>query len=309
MTDNSTLPVAVGTEIFANKDIGGVKHPKIIAHDSTGAEILGTKTDAKSASTDATALTFMQVFKQISASVQFLVTAIGTTLWDLGPGTGGSRTQRFILDSAQLSSVQVSPQVMAAGFSMVDVPTDGTTAVRLGGLTDTAPATDTASSSLNGRLQRIAQRITSLIALFPTGLGAGVKAGALLTTVATDQATLAVAHDTSQLFNGASGVSLTPLTAKVNISSASTTTVIALVGGKKIRILAVYLVVGAANNVNWQSHATTSNGDSTLNLSANSGLVLNYNPLGWFDTTSGEALDIVTSTSAQLSGRIVYVAV
>lgn len=33
-----------------------------------------------------------------------------------------------------------------------------------GALTETAPATDTASSGLNGRLQRIAQRLTSLIA-------------------------------------------------------------------------------------------------------------------------------------------------
>lgn len=42
---------------------------------------------------------------------------------------------------------------------------------QLGSLTETAPASDTASSGLNGRLQRIAQRITSLIALLPTALG------------------------------------------------------------------------------------------------------------------------------------------
>lgn len=36
-----------------------------------------------------------------------------------------------------------------------------------GALTETAPASDTASSGLNGRLQRIAQRITSLIAATP----------------------------------------------------------------------------------------------------------------------------------------------
>jgi hypothetical protein len=41
-----------------------------------------------------------------------------------------------------------------------------------GSLTEAAPAIDTASSGLNGRLQRIAQRLTSLIALLPTSLGA-----------------------------------------------------------------------------------------------------------------------------------------
>ena len=38
--DNSTLPVAGGgTEVFANKDIGGAKYPKHIPHDGTGAEL------------------------------------------------------------------------------------------------------------------------------------------------------------------------------------------------------------------------------------------------------------------------------
>jgi len=43
---------------------------------------------------------------------------------------------------------------------------------KTGALTETAPATDTASSGINGRLQRIAQRVTSLIALVPTALTA-----------------------------------------------------------------------------------------------------------------------------------------
>lgn len=41
---------------------------------------------------------------------------------------------------------------------------------KTGSLTEAAPASDTASSGLNGRLQRIAQRITSLIGLLPSAL-------------------------------------------------------------------------------------------------------------------------------------------
>ena len=48
-----------------------------------------------------------------------------------------------------------------------------TTVTLQGSLTETAPVSDTASSGLNGRLQRIAQRITSLLAVLPTALGAG----------------------------------------------------------------------------------------------------------------------------------------
>src|SRR5262245_20661604 len=50
--------------------------------------------------------------------------------------------------------------------------TDVALSGKLGSLTETAPASDTASSGLNGRLQRIAQRLTSLIALLPTALAA-----------------------------------------------------------------------------------------------------------------------------------------
>lgn len=44
---------------------------------------------------------------------------------------------------------------------------------KVGSLTESAPGTDTASSGLNGRLQRIAQRISSLI----TALGSPFQAG------------------------------------------------------------------------------------------------------------------------------------
>lgn len=57
---------------------------------------------------------------------------------------------------------------------------------RTGSVTETAPATDTASSGLNGRLQRVAQRLTSLIALLPTALGSVAAAASLAVTQSTE---------------------------------------------------------------------------------------------------------------------------
>ena len=56
---------------------------------------------------------------------------------------------------------------------------------KIGSLTETAPGTDTASSGLNGRLQRIAQRLTSLI----TAVGSPFQAGGSIgnTTFASTQ--------------------------------------------------------------------------------------------------------------------------
>lgn len=66
---------------------------------------------------------------------------------------------------------------------------------KIGSLTETAPATDTASSGLNGRLQRIAQRLTSLIAIFTNG--AGTAAAAVRTTLASDDPAVATLGATS----------------------------------------------------------------------------------------------------------------
>lgn len=61
-----------------------------------------------------------------------------------------------------------------------------TVSTEVGGVTETAPATDTASSGLNGRLQRIAQRLTSIIALLPASIGKKATTGSMSVTLASD---------------------------------------------------------------------------------------------------------------------------
>lgn len=73
----------------------------------------------------------------------------------------------------------------------------------IGGLTETAPASDTASSGLNGRLQRIAQRLTSLIALQPS-IGTAASAASLSVTVATDDVLVGIRTETAPASDTAS---------------------------------------------------------------------------------------------------------
>lgn len=88
------------------------------------------------------------------------------------------------------SLIALMPSALGGTTSANSLPvvlsSDGPFATQTGSITETAPASDTASSGLNGRLQRIAQRVTSLIALLPTAIGPTAKAGALSTTTATD---------------------------------------------------------------------------------------------------------------------------
>lgn len=82
---------------------------------------------------------------------------------------------------------QATQPVSAAALPLPSgAATEATLDARTGALTETAPASDTASSGINGRLQRIAQRITSLIALLPASLGAKAGSASLSVVPATD---------------------------------------------------------------------------------------------------------------------------
>lgn len=100
-----------------------------------------------------------------------------------------------------------------ANAARVTVGTDDT---MVGALNETAPATDTASSGLNGRLQRIAQRLTSLIALIPAALGQGTMAQSLRVVVASDQSSIPVNQ----------GASATGGYSFLNIAAGQATTVV-----------------------------------------------------------------------------------
>ncbi|MER8754069.1 hypothetical protein NKH69_00095 [Mesorhizobium sp. M0976] len=79
---------------------------------------------------------------------------------------GGLDIARTIaVDDTDAVVPQATSTLQTAGNTKLDtVHTDlAAEAVLIGAVTETSPATDTASSGLNGRLQRIAQRITALL--------------------------------------------------------------------------------------------------------------------------------------------------
>lgn len=77
-----------------------------------------------------------------------------------GPGTAA--TAQRVTYASDGATVPVSGPLTDTQLRATAVPVDAAGAV-LGTVTETAPASDTASSGLNGRLQRIAQRLTTII--------------------------------------------------------------------------------------------------------------------------------------------------
>lgn len=104
----------------------------------------------------------------------------------LALGADGSAT--FVAAGTQADSASVPVAFSTEGKA------------QLGAVNEAAPGSDTASSGLNGRLQRIAQRLTSLIALVPTALGQGTMAQSLKVAIASDQSTLPV-NQASQAYD------------------------------------------------------------------------------------------------------------
>jgi hypothetical protein len=96
-------------------------------------------------------------------------------------------------------------------------------AILVGAVTETAPATDTASSGLNGRLQRVAQRLTSMIALLPASLGQKTMANALAVSIASDQSAVPVSAASLPLPTGAS-TSAAQATAQTSLTNLETFT-------------------------------------------------------------------------------------
>lgn len=130
-------------------------------------------------------------FSVVPASDGFAVTISGTAAvtqsgtWNITNISGTVSLPTGASTEATLSAMSAKLPAglgSAAAAASLAVTASTEDVARTGIITETAPATDTASSGLNGRLQRIAQRVTSLIALIPASLGR--KSAALSLAVA-----------------------------------------------------------------------------------------------------------------------------
>lgn len=85
--------------------------------------------------------------------------------------------------------------------------------------------------------------------------------------------------------------------------------IVAAVTSKKIRVLAVWLVSAGTVTTRWESGAggTALTGQATL--AVNTGYALPFNPVGWFETAKGVALNLELSAAVSVDGSLVYVEV
>lgn len=105
------------------------------------------------------------------------------------------------------------------------------------------------------------------------------------------------------------GVALTPKFAIIDAATSGNNTLVASVSSKKIRVLALYLVAAGTVNVRFEGGADGTALSGQMNLVANTGFVLPFNPTGWFETAVTTLLNLELSAAISVDGSLVYVEV
>lgn len=104
-------------------------------------------------------------------------------------------------------------------------------------------------------------------------------------------------------------VALTPKFAIIDAATSGDNTLLAAVASKKIRVVSLYLVASAAVTVRFESGAGGTALSGQMNLAANGGFVLPYNPVGWFETASNTLLNLELSGAISVDGGFTYIEV
>jgi len=98
---------------------------------------------------------------------------------------------------------------------------------------------------------------------------------------------------------------LIPKFAIISASTSGANTIVTAVSGKKIRVLSYNFIANGNVNAKWQSNTTDISG--LKYCTQYSGLVANFNPVGWVETASGEALKLNLSAAIAIGGEITYI--
>ena len=84
-------------------------------------------------------------------------------------------------------------------------------------------------------------------------------------------------------------------------------TIIAAVTGKKIVVVALFMVAAGSVVVRFEDGIAGTALTGQMNLTTNSGFTLPFNPVGWFETSVNTLLNMELDTTVSVDGSIVYV--
>lgn len=184
------IDYTTGTPVYSYKDVDGNAYvpvgPLVYLDPSAVLNLILTQITTLAGNTgEPVAITSMNIFDDDSATgferraTYDPTTQTVTVTYHNPDGTSAAPLGPFVFDTDLLYAMQLL-------LSAINT--------NAGAANDAAPATDTDPSTLNGRLQRIAQNLSSLIALIPTSLGQKTMANSFAVTIASDQSSIPVSQ-------------------------------------------------------------------------------------------------------------------
>lgn len=113
---------------------------------------------------------------------------------------------------------------------------------------------------------------------------------------------------TSSVYDGTTP--LLPKFIQVNVSANGDNTLITAVPSRKIRILSALLVMeGTSSTLRFESGAGGDALTGRIGPLLGTPLVWPFNPIGWFETSSGSLLNLELGATTDVDGSLVYVEV
>ena len=97
--------------------------------------------------------------------------------------------------------------------------------------------------------------------------------------------------------------------AVIDHATSGDNTLVSAVIGKRIRVVSLFLVAAGTVNVRFESGASGTALTGQMNLIANTGFVLPFNPVGWFETAANTLLNLELSAAISVDGCLTYVEV
>ena len=328
MVDGSAVTQPVSGAVSLTGALPGFTAEPTVKLDQTGANN-GVQVENSVAVTG----TFWPATQPVSGTFWQATQPVSGTFWQATQPVSGSLTANAG------TNLNTSALALESGGNLASTATNTAgAATDLGAPGASACSTDTGSCSLNALLQRIAQRLSTSITTLNAPMQAsggtvGVVAGsAIIGKVGIDQTTPGTTNGTQDAADGSTGAgvpskatyagavssgNLTGLiqadhSTPINVSTATTTQLVALSSGKAISITHWDVVVAAADNVTLEYGTGTNCGTGTTaltgayNFGANGGRAGGTGLGPILFVPAGDALCILTSAAAQASGVVSY---
>ena len=330
MADNTTLNAGTGGDVIASDDIAGVKHQRVklsLGADGTAADapvgggveagtlrvtLASDSTGVLSVDDNGGALT---VDGTVTANLAAGTNNIGDVdVLSLVPGTGATALGKAVDSAAGATDTGVAALFVRDDSLSALTPVEG----------DYAHGRVDANGAVHVRVS--AGGIAGIVddaaftpgtsEVLPIGLQAdetspdSVNEGDIgCPRMSLDRKAYVIAHEeTSSIYQN--GTARTPVFLAIDAATSGDNTLLAAQGaGNKIRVHQLVLVAAGTVNVRFESGAGGTALSGQMNLVANTGFVLPYSPIGWFETAANTLLNLELSAAVSVDGVCAYTVV